>query len=60
MVTIAREELTVEMIESDSKTDRIEFIQDMHFLSGEPATLYDETRLPSINLGHSKWQQSSH
>jgi len=32
-----------------------------HFLSGKPASLYDVTSpgwLSSINLGHSKWQQS--
>ena len=60
LAAISREDLTVEMLESDSKTDYR--VCSRHFQSGKPAKLYDVTSpdwLPSINLGHSKQQQSN-
>ena len=55
LAAISREDLTVEVLESDSKTDYR--VCSRHFLSGKPAKLYEVTSpdwLPSINLGQSK------
>ena len=60
LAAISREDLTVVMLESDSKLDYR--VCSRHFQSGRPAKLYDVTSpdwLPSINLGHSKQQQSN-
>ena len=58
IAAISREDLTVEVLESDSKTDYR--VCSRHFQSGKPAKLYDKTSpdwVPSINLGHLKRPQ---
>ena len=60
LAAIAREDLTVELLERDTMTDYR--VCSRHFLSGKPAKLYNVTSpdwLPSVNLGHSKKQQLS-
>ena len=55
LAAISREDLIVEVLESDSKTDYR--VCSRHFQSGKPAKLYDITNpdwVPSVNLGHSK------
>ena len=58
IAAISREDLTVEVLKSDSKTDYR--VCSRHFQSGKPAKLYDKTSpdwVPSINLGHLKRPQ---
>ena len=58
IAAISREDLTVEVLESNSKTDYR--VCSRHFQSGKPAKFYDKTSpdwVPSINLGHLKRPQ---
>ena len=54
LAAISREDLTVEVLKSDSKTDYR--VCPRHFQSGKPANFItmNPDWVPSVNLGHSK------